>query len=121
RPREVCSKKRLNGRAHVQGSRRPGRAAAKRVHPLNANPQPWHLQMRGPPPVAWVLMDSVASVTGRPGELSERLLDAVDRPEPQLRAVATTLLIKALDVPGEEQSLIESMVASDDAAVMIDP
>jgi hypothetical protein len=62
------------------------------------------------------------SVTGRPGELNERLLDLVDRPEPQLRAVATTLLIKALDLPGEEEmSLMESMVASDDAAVMIDP
>jgi hypothetical protein len=60
-------------------------------------------------------------VTGRPGELNERLLDLVDRPEPQLRAVAITLLIKALDVPGEEMSLMESMVASDDAAVMIDP
>jgi hypothetical protein len=60
------------------------------------------------------------SVTGRPGELSERLLDVVDRPEPHLRAVATTLLIKALDIPGEELSLMESMVASDDAAVMID-
>jgi hypothetical protein len=45
----------------------------------------------------------------------------MDRPHPQLRAVATTLLIKALDVPGEEASLMESMVASDDAAVMIDP
>jgi hypothetical protein len=61
------------------------------------------------------------SVMGRPGELTERLLDVVDRPEPQLRAVATTLLIKALDVPGEEMSLMESMVASDDAAIMIDP
>jgi hypothetical protein len=59
-------------------------------------------------------------VTGRPGELSERLVDLVDRPEPQLRAVATTLLIKALDMPGEELCLMESMVASDDAAVMID-
>ena len=61
------------------------------------------------------------SVTGRPGDLNERLLDLVDRPEPQLRAVATTLLIKAVDIPGEEMSLMESMVASDDAAVMIDP
>jgi hypothetical protein len=60
------------------------------------------------------------SVTGAPGELIERLLDLVNRPEPQLRAVATTLLIKALDLPGEELSLMESMVASDGAAVMID-
>jgi hypothetical protein len=61
------------------------------------------------------------TVAGRAGELSERLLDLVDWPEPQLRAVATTLLIKAIDVPGEEMALMESMVASDPAAVMIDP
>jgi len=60
-------------------------------------------------------------VAGRPGELSERLLDLVDWPEPHLRAVATTLLIKALDIPGEEMALMESMVASDHAAVLIDP
>jgi hypothetical protein len=60
-------------------------------------------------------------VRGRGGELSERLLDLVDRPDPHLRAVATTLLIKALDLPGEELSLMEAMVASDGAAVMIDP
>jgi hypothetical protein len=60
-------------------------------------------------------------VRGRAGELSERLLDLVDQPDPHLRAVATTLLIKALDLPGEELSLMESMVASDGAAVMIDP
>jgi hypothetical protein len=60
-------------------------------------------------------------VAGRPGELSERLLDLVDWPEPQLRAVATTLLIKAVDAPGEEMALMEAMVASDPAAVMIDP
>jgi hypothetical protein len=60
-------------------------------------------------------------VTGRPGELRDRLLDLVDQPGPQLRAVATTLLIKALDVPGEEMALIECMVGSDGAAVMIDP
>ncbi|MCU4185452.1 hypothetical protein K6U06_13850 [Acidiferrimicrobium sp. IK] len=58
---------------------------------------------------------------GAPGELNERLLDAVGGAGPQLRAVATTLLIKALDVPGEEITLIEAMVASDDAAAMIDP
>jgi hypothetical protein len=60
-------------------------------------------------------------VTGRPGELCERLLDVVDQPGPQLRAVVTTLLIKAVDLPGEEAALMESMVASDDAAAMIDP
>jgi hypothetical protein len=60
-------------------------------------------------------------VTGRPGELRNRLLDLVDQPGPQLRAVATTLLIKALDIPGEEMALIECMVGSDGAAVMIDP
>jgi hypothetical protein len=60
-------------------------------------------------------------VTGSQGELIERLLDVVDRPQPQLRAVATTLLIKAVDIPDEETSLMESMVASDEAAVMIDP
>jgi hypothetical protein len=60
-------------------------------------------------------------VAGRPGELSERLLDLVDWPEPHLRAVATTLLIKALDIPGEEMGLMESMVASDQAAMLIDP
>ena len=60
-------------------------------------------------------------ITGRPGELTERLLDVVDRPGPQLRAVATTLLIKAVDVAGEEASLIEAMITSDDAGAMIDP
>jgi len=59
-------------------------------------------------------------ITGRTSELTERLLDVVDRPGPQLRAVAITLLIKALDVAGEEAALIEAMIASDDAGVMID-
>ena len=62
----------------------------------------------------------MSDVTGREGELSERLVDLVDRPEPQMRAVATTVLIKALDMPEEELALMESMVASDSAAVMID-
>jgi hypothetical protein len=66
-------------------------------------------------------MARMEQVAGRPGELSERLLDLVDWPEPHLRAVATTLLIKALDIPGEEMTLMESMVASDRAAVLIDP
>jgi hypothetical protein len=60
-------------------------------------------------------------VTGRHGELCERLLDVVDQPGPQLRAVVTTLLIKAVDLPDEEMTLMEAMVASDDAAAMIDP
>lgn len=60
-------------------------------------------------------------VTGAPGELRDRLLDAVDRTGPQLRAVATTLLIKVIDVPAQELELMEAMVASDDAAAMIDP
>jgi hypothetical protein len=60
-------------------------------------------------------------VTGRPGELSERLLGVLNRPQPQLRAVVTTLLIKALDIPDEEIDLMESMVASDEAAFMIEP
>jgi len=59
--------------------------------------------------------------SGAAGELCERLLDAVDDPAPQLRAVATTLLIKAVDDPGRESELIEAMVGSDRAAVMIDP
>jgi hypothetical protein len=59
-------------------------------------------------------------VTGRDGELNTRLLDLVDEPGPQLRAVTTTLLIKALDVGEDEAALIESMVASDGAAYIID-
>lgn len=73
------------------------------------------------PGVAVGSLQAMASITGRTGELSERLLDMVDRPAPQLRVVATTLLIKALDVPSEEGTLMEAMVASDDAAAMIDP
>jgi hypothetical protein len=61
------------------------------------------------------------AATGRPGELVERVLEAVDDPAPQLRAVATTLLIKALDVADDERILIDDMVASDLAAAMIDP
>lgn len=61
------------------------------------------------------------NVTGRDGELIARLLELIDQPAPQLRAVATTLLIKAIDVPGEESALMEAMVGSDAAAVMIDP
>jgi hypothetical protein len=63
----------------------------------------------------------MADVVGRAGELRDRLLDVVDDPAPQLRAVATTLLIKALDVPTGEGSLIDAMVGSDSAAAMLDP
>lgn len=63
----------------------------------------------------------MAGTTGAAGELNERLVDLLERPGPQLRAVAITLLIKALDLPGEEMELIEAMVSSDDAAAMIDP
>jgi hypothetical protein len=63
----------------------------------------------------------VTELTGSAGELCGRLLDVVDHPGPQLRAVVTTLLIKALDVPDQEGRLFEALVASDDAAAMIDP
>jgi hypothetical protein len=63
----------------------------------------------------------MAAVTGAPGELVERLVDLVESPGPHLRAVVTTLLIKALDSPQDELPLMEAMVASDDAAAMIDP
>jgi hypothetical protein len=63
----------------------------------------------------------MVSLSGRAGELNERLVDLVDQPAPQLRAVATTLLIKALEIPSEEAALMEAMVGSDDAAVLIDP
>jgi hypothetical protein len=61
------------------------------------------------------------AVTGWPGELNRRLVAVVNQPGPQLRAVATTMLIKALDLPGDEGALMEAMVASDAAAAMIDP
>jgi hypothetical protein len=61
------------------------------------------------------------AVSGRPGELRDRLLDLIDRPGPQLRAVATTLLIKGLDLGDIEFELMEAMVASDEAAFIIDP
>jgi hypothetical protein len=60
-------------------------------------------------------------ISGRAGELFDRLLDVVDDQAPQLRAVATTLLIKAVDDPGREMAMIEAMVGSDPAAAMIDP
>lgn len=58
---------------------------------------------------------------GTDGELCDRLLDLVDDPAPQLRAVATTLLIKAVDDPDRDAALIEAMVGSDTAAALIDP
>jgi hypothetical protein len=62
----------------------------------------------------------VSEGRGAPGALIAGLLDVVDAPSPQLRAVATTLLIKAVEVPGEEQGpLFEDVVASDPAGVMI--
>ncbi|HET9072631.1 MAG TPA: hypothetical protein VFN60_12015 [Acidimicrobiales bacterium] len=63
----------------------------------------------------------MGAVTGAPGELLDRLLDALDAPGPQLRAVVTTLLAVALDPPGGARPLLDDMVASDDAAAMIDP
>lgn len=63
----------------------------------------------------------MAAASGAPGELIERLVDLVEAPDPHLRAVLITLLIKALDDPAAEPGLIEAMVTSDDAAAMIDP
>ncbi len=63
----------------------------------------------------------MTGITGAPGELAGRLLDALDDAGPQLRAVVTTLLIKAVDVPDDEADLMELMVASDDAGAIIDP
>ncbi|HTW97961.1 MAG TPA: hypothetical protein VMD59_04250 [Acidimicrobiales bacterium] len=60
-------------------------------------------------------------VTGSAGELLDRLLDLLDVPGPQLRAVVTTLLVTGLDPPGGAGPLLDAMVASDDAAAMIDP
>lgn len=62
----------------------------------------------------------VGEVSGDDGELLERLLDAVDAPGPQLRAVATTLLIRAV-AAGDGSALLEDLVASDDAGAMMDP
>lgn len=60
-------------------------------------------------------------MTGAAGELADRLLDTLDAPGPQLRAVVTTLLAVALDPAGGARPLLDDMVASDDAAAMIDP
>lgn len=52
--------------------------------------------------------------------LIDRLLAVADDPAPQLRAVVTTLLIKALDDPAEGE-MIRLMVASDAAGAILDP
>jgi hypothetical protein len=60
-------------------------------------------------------------VAGRPGELIGRLLDLLDAPGPQLRAFATTLLIRALELPLGQGSLVDALIGSDRAAALIDP
>jgi hypothetical protein len=62
-----------------------------------------------------------AELTGTRGELLDRLLDVLDAPGPQLRAVVTTLIVIAIEPPDATGPLLEAMVASDDAAAMIDP
>jgi hypothetical protein len=52
--------------------------------------------------------------------LIDRLLEVADDPAPQLRAVVTTLLIKALDDPVEGE-MIRLMVSSDAAGAILDP
>jgi hypothetical protein len=52
--------------------------------------------------------------------LIDRLLEVADDPAPQLRAVVTTLLIKALDDPAEGE-MIRLMVSSDAAGAILDP
>jgi len=54
------------------------------------------------------------------GALIDRLLEVADDPAPQLRAVVTTLLIKALDDPAEGE-MIRLMVSSDAAGAILDP
>ena len=54
------------------------------------------------------------------GPLIDRLLEVADDPAPQLRAVVTTLLIKALDDPAEGE-MIRLMVSSDAAGAILDP
>ena len=62
-------------------------------------------------------MDHVA---GLPGELIGRLIDTLDAPGPQLRAFATTLLIRALELPLGQGSLVDAVIGSDRAAALID-
>src|SRR3954462_6128297 len=56
----------------------------------------------------------------RPTGLIGRLIAVADDPAPQIRAVVTTLLIKALDDPAEGE-MIRLMVASDAAGAILDP
>ena len=51
--------------------------------------------------------------------LIDRLLAVADDPAPQIRAVVTTLLIKALDDP-DEGEMIRLMVSSDAAGAILD-
>ncbi|MCL2393646.1 MAG: hypothetical protein FWC87_03070 [Acidimicrobiaceae bacterium] len=59
-------------------------------------------------------------VAGLPGELIGRLIDTLDAPAPQLRAFATTLLIRALELPLGQGSLVDELIGSDRAAALID-
>jgi len=52
--------------------------------------------------------------------LIDRLLAVADDPAPQIRAVVTTLLVKALDDPAEGE-MIRLMVGSDAAGAILDP
>lgn len=60
------------------------------------------------------------AIDGVPGELIGRLIDVVDAPDAQLRAFATTLLIRALELPLGPGSLLDAMIGSDRAAALID-
>jgi hypothetical protein len=67
------------------------------------------------------ILDLVAGpIEGADGELLGRLIEALDDPAPQIRAVVTTLLVKGLDA-ADPQPLIELMVRSDGAARIADP
>lgn len=57
---------------------------------------------------------------GQDGELIARLVEALDDPAPQIRAVVTTLVVKGLENV-DQQLMIESMVRSDGAARLADP
>lgn len=59
-------------------------------------------------------------IGGLPGELIGRLIDTLDAPGPQLRAFATTLLIRALELPLGQGSLVDELIGSDRAAALID-
>jgi hypothetical protein len=62
----------------------------------------------------------VAVIDGGAGQLVDRLLDVADDPAPQIRAVVTTLLIKALDDPADGD-MLSAMVRSDRAEAILDP